>query len=142
MIAGVCGGLGSYLGIDATLVRIFFVLFALANGIGVPIYLILWLVVPPEGHDESLDFEGNIRRGAEEISARAQTLGEEIRQASRRPHPQAPLIIGAALIILGVFTLLNNLNLPFLQWVRFEFFWPVLLIIAGVVLLVRQFRGE
>jgi len=46
MIAGVCGGLGEYLGVDPTLVRLLFVLLALLGGHGLLVYLVLWLVVP------------------------------------------------------------------------------------------------
>jgi len=45
-IAGVCGGLGEYLDIDPTLVRLVFVLLALTGGHGVLLYIILWLIVP------------------------------------------------------------------------------------------------
>ena len=45
-IAGVCGGLGEYLEIDPTLVRLIFVLLALTGGHGVLLYIILWLIVP------------------------------------------------------------------------------------------------
>lgn len=48
MIAGVCGGLGQYLGLDPTVVRLVFVLMALGGGHGVLIYLLLWLFVPRE----------------------------------------------------------------------------------------------
>ena len=48
MIAGVCGGLGDYFGIDPTVVRLVFVLLALLGGHGVLIYLILSIVVPRE----------------------------------------------------------------------------------------------
>lgn len=49
MIAGVCGGLGRYLGIDPTLVRLLFVLLVLLGvGSGLLIYLILMVVVPLE----------------------------------------------------------------------------------------------
>jgi phage shock protein C len=48
MIAGVCGGLGEYFGIDPTLVRLLFVFAALFYGPGVLAYLILMLVVPEE----------------------------------------------------------------------------------------------
>ena len=44
--AGVCGGLAEYFGLDATLVRIIFVLFTLAGGSGVLAYLVIWLVAP------------------------------------------------------------------------------------------------
>jgi phage shock protein PspC (stress-responsive transcriptional regulator) len=48
MIAGVCAGLGRYLGIDTTIVRIIFVLLALFAMGGVLLYLILWLIMPME----------------------------------------------------------------------------------------------
>ena len=47
-IAGVCGGLGEYFKVDPTLIRILFVLFALAGGPGLLAYIILWLVMPEE----------------------------------------------------------------------------------------------
>ena len=45
-LAGVCGGLARYFDIDATLVRVVFVLLALFSGGGVLLYIILWLVMP------------------------------------------------------------------------------------------------
>ncbi len=47
MVAGVAGGLGAYLGIDPTLVRILFVFLTLVgSGSGLLVYLILWIIVP------------------------------------------------------------------------------------------------
>lgn len=48
MISGVCGGLARYFGIDATIVRLVFVL-AVLSGLSPLIYLILWIVMPQEG---------------------------------------------------------------------------------------------
>jgi phage shock protein C len=48
MIAGVCSGLGDYLNIDPTLVRIGFVVFGFAGGAAVLAYLIMWIIVPEE----------------------------------------------------------------------------------------------
>jgi phage shock protein C len=48
MIGGVCGGLGQYLSIDPTVIRILYILFALTGGSGIFIYLILLLVIPEE----------------------------------------------------------------------------------------------
>jgi phage shock protein C len=48
MISGVCGGLGEYLHTDPTLIRLLFVLFALAGGPGIVAYLVLLIVVPLE----------------------------------------------------------------------------------------------
>lgn len=50
MIAGVCGGLAHYIGIDATLVRVLFALgsFFLAIFGGVVVYIILAFVIPSD----------------------------------------------------------------------------------------------
>ena len=48
MIAGVCGGLASYFGIDPTLVRLVFILLLFAPPSGILIYLIMWLITPLE----------------------------------------------------------------------------------------------
>lgn len=45
-IGGVCGGLGAYFQIDATLVRIIFLLTLFLGGGGLILYLVLWIVVP------------------------------------------------------------------------------------------------
>ena len=49
-IAGVCGGLGEYLGIDSTIVRIVAVILAIYPGaviFGILAYAIAWAVIPP-----------------------------------------------------------------------------------------------
>jgi len=45
-IAGVCGGLGEYFELDPVLFRAAFVVLAFAGGLGILLYLALWLVVP------------------------------------------------------------------------------------------------
>ena len=45
-IAGVCGGLAEYFGVDPVLVKIIFVVLSLAGGPGIILYIILWLVMP------------------------------------------------------------------------------------------------
>ena len=48
MIAGVCGGLAQYFGIDPTWVRLIFILLLLAGGSALLVYVIMWLIVPME----------------------------------------------------------------------------------------------
>ena len=52
LIAGVCGGLARWLGWDPTLVRVLYVLLSVVSAAfpGLIVYLILWLIMPPEGH--------------------------------------------------------------------------------------------
>lgn len=45
-VGGVCGGLGEYFGIDSSLVRVGFVVFTLAGGAGILLYVILWAILP------------------------------------------------------------------------------------------------
>lgn len=46
-IAGVCGGLAEYFNIDATLVRVIFVLLLLPGGFpGFLPYVVLWVIMP------------------------------------------------------------------------------------------------
>lgn len=47
-IAGVCGGLGEYFGIDPFWMRLIFVIFFLAGGAALIAYVIMWLLVPLE----------------------------------------------------------------------------------------------
>ena len=49
MIAGVCSGVGRYLDIDPTLIRLGFALVTLFGGAGVALYAIAWLLIPEEG---------------------------------------------------------------------------------------------
>lgn len=44
---GVCSGLGDYMALDPTVVRLIFILLGLLGGHGVLIYIILWIVMPP-----------------------------------------------------------------------------------------------
>lgn len=48
MISGVCGGIGEYLSIDPTVIRLIFVIAALWGGAGLIVYLVMLLVVPEE----------------------------------------------------------------------------------------------
>ena len=45
-LAGVCGGIGNYFDIDATVIRVIFVLTSFIFGGGLWIYLILWIIMP------------------------------------------------------------------------------------------------
>lgn len=46
IIAGVCSGLASYFGIETVLMRLIFVITVLFGGLGILLYLVLWLIMP------------------------------------------------------------------------------------------------
>jgi len=47
-LAGVCGGLAQYFNMDATLIRVLFVVLAVLGGSGLVLYLAMWIIVPNE----------------------------------------------------------------------------------------------
>jgi phage shock protein C len=48
MICGVCGGIGEYLGIDPTVVRLLWVLLSVLGGAGLLAYIIAAFIIPEE----------------------------------------------------------------------------------------------
>lgn len=128
MLGGVCGGLGDYLGIDPTFIRLFFFIILFGGSVGFWLYLMLWILVPEEGTAAPGDFGDRVR-----------TMGNDFTTAVSQPHPKSGLIIGGGLILLGFFWLIEQLNITWLWWWDFDVLWPVLLIVAGGVLLIRWF---
>ena len=56
LLAGVCGGLGDYTGIDPVVFRVVFAVAAILGGAGLAAYLVAWLVIPKEdGSQAGLD---------------------------------------------------------------------------------------
>ena len=142
MIAGVCGGLGRYLGVDVTLIRLFFLLLGFANGgIAILIYFILWIVMPPDENTVRSGLEDTLRSGTAEIADRARTLGDDLRKTVHERPRDVGLILGIGLLILGCIFLVQNLGIPWLSWFSFDLVWPILLIVGGLVIILRQAKG-
>ena len=144
MVSGVCGGLGQYFGVDSTLVRLVFLLMLIFGGSGFIVYLIMAIVVPEEG-STARTAEEVMHANAQQLADTAREFGKSIEQgggpSSRPATPAAPtgqqgaLIFGLILIVLGGLFLMQN----FLQ-INFSQFWPVILIVIGIAMLVPQFR--
>jgi phage shock protein C len=47
-LAGVCGGLAEHFNLDATLIRVLFVLLAVLGGSGLVLYVAMWIIIPKE----------------------------------------------------------------------------------------------
>lgn len=130
MIGGVCGGLGTFLNIDPIFVRLLFVLLLFGSEFGFILYLLLWIIVPEEG--KAYGFKDN------SLGEKVKSMGEDIQQAVTQPHPQAGIIMGVGLIVIGGFLFLDRLNLSWMNWINLDILWPILLIVGGVILLLRK----
>jgi phage shock protein C len=107
MIAGVCGGLGRYLGVDPVLLRIAFVVLAVAGGSGILIYVIAAIFIPEE------------------------KPGEELGTAPGRNGASGRILAGTALIALGTILLIDR----FVSWFD-KVIGPLTLVALGVAVLV------
>jgi phage shock protein C len=84
MVAGVCGGLAEYFNIDPVIVRLIFVLVTLTSGLGLPVYLLLWIIMPKGAAAAGPhSFEQGAKQFGEEISQFGQAVGHEAARLSR-----------------------------------------------------------
>ena len=130
IIAGVCGGLAVYLGVDAVFVRLALILLVFASGVGIPIYVILMLIMPSESslHKPPKEvMQDNMSEMGDMLTDSVQRL---------RQHPNGPTIAAALLILLGLYFLLNNLGV--LSGVGLGIIGPVILIGFGIFWLLRR----
>lgn len=82
ILGGVAGGVAAYFNIDVVFVRIFFVLFTMAFGSGIPIYIILWIVTPrATTASEKLQMRGR--------AVNVENIKTEFREATERVDKNA-----------------------------------------------------
>jgi len=126
ILGGVCGGIARYLGVDPLLVRILFVLLALANGLGVLTYFALWMLLPvgePRERESGVDPFGR----------------REPSQVTSRPANRA-LVGGAVLVTVGLLLLLKNVGL--LWWFRWDMVAPLMLVVVGAIVVLNALRED
>jgi phage shock protein C len=107
MCCGVCGGLAEYLSVDSSLVRLAFIVGTLWGGIGLLLYIALAIVLPTDAQ------------------AAAPTSF-----SSERSY----LAAGVLLVALGGLLLVGNMG--WAPWLGWSLFWPGVLILVGLGLLL------
>lgn len=143
ILGGVCGGLGDYFNIDSNIIRLVFVILTFINGVGLLLYLAVWLIVPREETTEKTTLKETVHIAAEEIVEKAQGIGKEIGRAVRRSSSSnASVFLGIILLLLGSVFLMHNLGLGWFFGLGFNLLWPALLIIGGVILLLRRRKRD
>lgn len=141
IIGGVAGGLAEYFQVDVVIIRLLWVVAVFLGGGGILAYIIAWIVIP----EENPFVTGESGRGAfappekqsdgtavfHGESKEDFTSTEENRSSFKRQRSAGLLLIG-----LGIIFLARELIGPFIYY-----FWPLLIIAAGIFLLMRSVKG-
>ncbi|MEG1555834.1 MAG: PspC domain-containing protein [Bacteroidales bacterium] len=157
-IAGVCGGIAEYLNIDPVIIRILFFFLIFAGGSGFILYLIFLLIMPEEqnvytdytevkkdGNDPSKQEDHQ----NDENQNNEQPQEEKKQEENKCPHSHhsdkvnknknnITLIIGIIFIFTGTSFLFRN----FFPYFRFQYYFPVLLILMGAILLIVSIKPK
>jgi signal transduction histidine kinase/phage shock protein PspC (stress-responsive transcriptional regulator) len=116
VLGGVCAGLGERLGVDPLILRIGFVVAALAGGIGICLYAVCWVLLPAGGDG----------RAGGSVLSRAIGRRESWMVAS-----------GLVLLVLAVLLLFRAWGV----WIGDAVVWPLVLATGGGALIWRQSAG-
>lgn len=143
VVFGVCGGLGDYFNLDPTIIRLAFVLITLAGGAGFLAYIILAIILPQEGA-EPVDGQEVLHRNLEDLRTRAREVAGEVRDdlssPTVRPRHWTRSQELAGIVLIGVGVLFMAGNLGWFAWVNWSIFWPLLLVLLGVAILLRHYQ--
>lgn len=117
VLGGVCGGIGSYIGVDPWWVRVAFVILgAFTSGTGILIYVGLWLLLPGQSLQDL-----QLQHAADAVV---------------RSRPEMIILIGGAVIVMGLIVLARNLGV--LESAEGDAFLPLVVIVLGLMLLAKQ----
>ncbi|MDZ7370805.1 MAG: PspC domain-containing protein [candidate division KSB1 bacterium] len=124
MIGGVCAGIAEYFGVDATVIRLVWVVLTLMNGVGLLVYLLCMAMIP-------------------------QKESSEITEKQEQKSSEWSLYFGVALIAIGLYFLMHQrfpwfpFKWPWHLWHSIRhFFWQSIFIFAGLLLILRGVRGD
>lgn len=128
VFAGVCGGLAERLNVDPSLIRIAWVVLALATAIVpfVVLYVVMALIIPerPAGEEGPAPSGGEAPAGGGRPTARATS-------------DDLALLLGAGLVVIGLVFLVDRWF-----WIRIDWglVWPAVLIVIGLLLVLQALR--
>jgi signal transduction histidine kinase/phage shock protein PspC (stress-responsive transcriptional regulator) len=115
-VAGVAGGIARSIGIDPLIVRVAFVIVTIVSGLGVPIYLAGWALIPPDSGGSALASRLRTRPGSWQVAS------------------------GVGCLSLGALLTVRELGL----WWSDAIVWPFVLAVSGGALVWRHVttRGD
>ncbi|MGE5430579.1 MAG: PspC domain-containing protein [Syntrophomonadaceae bacterium] len=140
MVAGVCGGLAEYFDVDPVIIRIAFVAATILSGMGIIVYILLWIIVPYK--EQVVTAAAGSGSSAYTAPAGEETASESGTKASQpetesttyRRRSSARPIMGYILVGLGLLFFADH----FFPYVEVHNFWPLILVALGIGLLLRS----
>lgn len=122
VFAGVCGGLGEYLGLDPTLVRVLWIVLSFLPFVpGLVLYIVAIFLIPVNPHQSA---------------------------APQGAHPSGMTgssLLGFGLVVLGTLWLMDNLDIISIRWWwghAWRYTIPALIILSGLALILKSDRSE
>jgi len=148
ILGGVCAGLAEGFHLDPLWVRILFIVLVFVQGVGIFLYVVLWLVMSErvEGGATRSGFDsmtadlrrisGDVQRQFGTGNAGSSAATTTTTSSDSRPQPawqRQPSILGLILVVIGLLILGTNIGV-----INWAVVWPAALITIGIVLLVRN----
>lgn len=129
-IAGVCGGIAEYFGIDSTIIRLIWTISIAVYGTGLLVYIIAAIIMPTKGE---IDAKMNMHQDSDEINKQKNNIfnGDFDKEKNKKFWGYLLIIIGAILL---------SKRFIVLEWLSFRFLFPIILIILGILVLSDNFR--
>ena len=146
LIAGVCGGIAEYFGVDPTIVRLIGVLLLLAEGIGVLLYIVAWIIIPEnpsqkesaktiaENAISKLNKDNKSKKGKVTKKSLNVKASKTVKGKDKKPRGSNNIFWGSLLIIFGLYFILKR----FVPWLNFNLLWPVALMAYGFYVLFKD----
>ncbi|MCD6163019.1 MAG: PspC domain-containing protein [candidate division Zixibacteria bacterium] len=128
MLGGVCAGLAEYFNVDSSLIRLATVLLVFPGGLSFWVYVAAWIIIPQKPLPVDVS----------DSNALTPQTGDETvidNNNEKKENDKTKFIVGIVLVVMGMFFLMNTLNI--FVWFSFFKLWPIVLIIIGAVILVK-----
>jgi len=137
IIGGVAGGLAQYFNIDPVLIRILFVVLTIIpHGMGVVIYIILWIAVPEEPFAQAYGINPEGTENPQNPETKFENLNIDGVQIEFKKSGNGRIIAGSILILIGVIFLFDR----FVPSFDFGDVFPFIFVIAGIALILNSVK--
>ncbi len=144
IVGGVAAGFAEYLNLEPIIIRLLFVVITIFNGLGILLYIVLWIVVPEEivvqtgtgttTAQGDKDFDKHSAKENDE-SSRSENIGDNeytpADKDEKKSSGKGRIIIGLTLLVLGFLFLFDN----FFPYFEIIDIFPLLLLGLGIFLI-------